>query len=186
MKLHKLAILGLPLALFGCPTDDGEDTDTDLPSETDTDVDTDETDTDTEPPPALEVSVELVDGSPDSMVITITNGDESYNFGYGQTAVQAAGGSGWFGEDCYLGTGSYQLCHPVGMTGATLTYVAAPGDVVEGSTMLLSVDTPASSTPALTYILIGETSGECWVWGDDITYYAAFPGGPCTEYTAPM
>ena len=175
MKLDKLILLGLPLVLFGCPTDD-DDTDTDI-DDTDTDVedtdDTDDTDTD---PPALEFNVELVDGTPDQMIVTVTNGTGAYDFGYAQTAVQ----NGWFGEDCYLGTGSFQLCHEVTDT-LTLSMVATPEEVVEDSTMLLSVDTPASDTPALTYYMSDGTT--CWVWGDDITYY-----GPlnCDEYVAPM
>ncbi|MCB9674019.1 MAG: hypothetical protein H6737_02825 [Alphaproteobacteria bacterium] len=186
MKLHSLALLGLPLVLFGCPT--GDD-DTDLPTDTgDTDTvdtddtDTDETDTDV---PQLTVTVTLTD-NPDTMIIAITNGTEDYSFGYAQTEVIANGGLGWTGEDCHNGQGTTQICHPVGQTGLTLTHVDTIPEVVAGSTMLLSVDSPPESTPENTYILIGDATDACWVWGHDITYYDDFIDGPCTAYTAPM
>jgi hypothetical protein len=185
MKLSKLVLLGLPLVLFGCPNDD-DDTDTDIVDTDDTDVvdtdDTDDTDTD---PPAIEFAVELIDGSPDQLTITITNGVGDYNFGYAQTEVIAAGGDGWTGEDCYLGEPdtTFQFCHPVGNTGATLNNVATIGEIVEGQTMLLSVDTPAEDTPELTYYVETSDGTQCWVWGHDISYYAALN---CEEYMAPM
>ncbi len=174
MKLSKLVLLGLPLVLFGCPSDD-DDTDTDPATETDTDDTDPPTDTDTDLPP-VEFVVELIDGTPDQMVITVVNGTGAYDFGYAQTAVQ----NGWFGEDCYLGTGGFQFCHEVTDT-LTLDNVATPEEVVEDSTMLLSVDTPAEDTPPLTYYVSDGTT--CWVWGDDISYYAPLN---CEEYIAPM
>lgn len=180
MDIKKLMLIGLPIMLLGCPPDDKDDTD-------DTDVEDTgpATDTDTDPPTAdVGFMVELTD-NPDQIVVTITNGTEPYSFGYAQTEVIANGGDGWTGEDCYLGEPgtSFQFCHGVGMTGATLSHVDTPGEVVEGSTTLLSVDTPASATPELTYIITGETSGTCWVWGHDINY---FDGANCEEYIPMM
>jgi hypothetical protein len=82
----------------------------------------------------------------------------------------------WSGEDCYLGCSSYRFCHPAGATGLVLEGVETPGEVVEGVTTLM---TAGNCRPdGLTYFVKEEASGECWVWGHDVGYYAS---RGCTE-----
>ncbi|MCB9673598.1 MAG: hypothetical protein H6737_00695 [Alphaproteobacteria bacterium] len=130
-------------------------------------------------PMVPEAEVELRD-SPDEMVIRVTDPIEPYHFGYAQTAVARLGAVPWNGEDCFRGTDGFQLCHPLDGAETVLTHVDTIVQIVEGETMLLSVDTPADATPAVTYILIGDDSGDCFVWGDDPAHYDLFPDGPCT------
>lgn len=90
-------------------------------------------------------------------------GRTGWSFGIAETM---AGSVGWYGEDCFTGTGSYTLCHPIPGTSIQLDQVASPAAVVEGSTTLLWTNMD------LTYYLEAP-SGACWVWGHDPTYYAA-------------
>ena len=170
MNLKTFALLGLPVVLFGCPPGDSDDSDLPIDTAPPTDTDTD-TDTDTEPPPELGVTVTF---NAATLELEIANGVGEYHWGFGQTAVEAASpGNGWFGEDCYLGTGATTACHPAGTTGVSLAYVTTIAAVVEGSTTLVPND-----TPDMTYILLNADETACWVWGDDTSYYAAHPAGP--------
>lgn len=101
-------------------------------------------------------------------------GRTSWSFGMAETS---AGGAGWYGEDCYLGTGPTALCHGFTGTSLHLDQVSSIGGVVEGSTTLLWTDMD------LTYYL--SDGATCYTWGHDPSYYA--PLG-CTvlpaEYTS--
>lgn len=76
---------------------------------------------------------------------------------------------GWTGEDCFNGSGTMAVCHPVTVFGSTLNEVAdcQPSSVVAGSTTLMD----ASKEPFLTYYLADANT--CFVWGADASYYAA-------------
>ena len=78
--------------------------------------------------------------------------------------------TGWTGEACTVGTGTFQICHDVGIK-HTLNQV---GDCletsVEGGTSTLF---DASLAPVLTYILIDGTTGNCYVSGYDTAYYGS-------------
>ena len=113
--------------------------------------------------------------------VDLTNGDSAgYNFGMAETDC---GGQCWTGEDCFDGyTASdgtvYNYCHPMSATGGYLTTVTTVADIVEGSTTVFSADLTTS------YYLEEVTSGDCWTWGYDTTYYTGYGcadiGGGCT------
>lgn len=116
-----------------------------------------------------------------SLTIDLVHGDPAgYRFGIAETSC--SGGECWTAEDCYLGytlsDGSVlSYCHPLSRAGGQLTTVSLPTDIVEGSTTLLS------SATQNTYYLKESSSGECWVWGQDTSYYGALGcsdmGGGC-------
>jgi hypothetical protein len=131
--------------------DSATDTSSDV-ADTDTDTDTD-ADTDTE----LAISGSW-SGDGKTYTLVITNGSGNYNLGMAETG---AGADGWYGEDCIEGA-----CHPATSTGLTLTHVATIPEVVPGSTTLLSGELDAN----ITYGVIDST-GACWAWGNDVSYY---------------
>jgi len=117
--------------------------------------------------------------SADGATITITGGTAAFEFGMAETGV---GDVGWFGESCIPGAEpwgyddyGYDLCHTLGRSGGTLTSVWALGDLEAGNT-LFNVTIAEAGT--ITYALLDTASDACWVWGDDVQYYAAFG---CTE-----
>lgn len=115
---------------------------------------------------SLLVDVQWSNYTPNSQVdITITDplGNTDWNFGMAET--EAGVGVGWFGEDCYLGTGSWNYCHPITGTTLHLDQVADIADIVEGQTTLFWTGMD------LTYFLEDANTGDCWVWGHDTTYY---------------
>jgi hypothetical protein len=87
---------------------------------------------------------------------------------------------GWFGEDCLHGTASYQECHIVWGLGGFLTSIydevvagtKTVDDVRSGETTLFerSFDDGYRLTYALTI-----DGGDCWVWGQDPSYYLDDP-----------
>ena len=106
----------------------------------------------------------------DLLELRIEEGESGYDFGIAETF---AGDYGWYGEDCYLGTGPTLLCHPAESRGLMLESVhpdvggAGIPDVIEGeSTLFYDIH-----HPYVTYFLRGWDSGECWAFGDDPTYY---------------
>ena len=154
----------------------------------DADTDTD-TDTDTGGPLAFQVTVNWFDdglvpadtdgdGLPDvgcgdtlQVVVNDPMGNTNWSFGMAETGSPV----GWYGEDCFMGYGGFNYCHD--FTGDTLNLAEVTDcsvlSVVEGQTTLFD----AAKDPYLTYIL-GNDQNECWVWGHDVSYYAALP---CTE-----
>ncbi|NOY27320.1 MAG: hypothetical protein GXP62_15740 [Oligoflexia bacterium] len=107
------------------------------------------------------------DGS--GISVDLVNGDSAgYSFGMAETDC---GGDCWTGEDCLygytLGDGSVlSYCHPLSSTGGYLTTVGDSDLIVEGSTTILD---PA--TMYITYYLEEVSSGDCWIWGYDTSYY---------------
>lgn len=166
MKLWTLGLMGLGLVFAGC--DDGTDDKSGETGMDETGMEMHTGDT-SMVMPEMEVVVNLTAGG---VELVITNGGDpaGYTFGMAQTGTE----NGWFGEDCFEGTGSFNLCHPASTTGVTLTEVSAAGDVVEGSTTLFNSDDNAT----LTYVLTAAGSTDCWVWGDDVAYYESFG---CTD-----
>ena len=110
--------------------------------------------------------------------------DGSYYLGLAETGN---GPDGWYGEDCLKGVkNDLDACHPVpaGNTGITLNKVAAPGDVMAGSTTLLS----EALSVGVTYVLIRGAAGdegwhegtveECYTWGRESDYYGGLGCNP--------
>lgn len=181
----------LPEGDGATPTGDPETTD---PQPTDsgdsvepTDAEPPDTGDPTSPLPRFSVLLTDGDATPDAVggfdLDTITAivqnpppGD--WFFGYAQTEVGAV--NGWFEESCEPGS---SFCHPLSEPFVTndvrqsvvvLTRVASIADIVEGSTTLLPVDFPVSTTPDLTFYFGDQAgSGLCAVFGDDPTYYAS-------------
>jgi len=107
--------------------------------------------------------------------VNLVNGDDAgYNFGMAETDC---GGDCWTGEDCFdgyaLGDGTVlSYCHPLSSTGGYLSTVQDVDLIVEGSTTL------HISTINNTYYLEEISTGECWTWGYDSSYYG---GHGCTD-----
>jgi peptidoglycan/xylan/chitin deacetylase (PgdA/CDA1 family) len=88
-------------------------------------------------------------------------GRTGWDFGIAETE---AGTGGWYGEDCWTGTGGWQYCHPMAGNTLHLDQVPTVGDIIEGSTTLLW------SGMNLTYYVAN--GGDCYVWGHDTSYFA--------------
>ncbi|MEN0067601.1 MAG: polysaccharide deacetylase family protein [Myxococcota bacterium] len=95
-----------------------------------------------------------------SVRIADPEGRTDWLFGLAETE---AGAAGWFGEDCFVGTGSVALCHPIPGRRLEL-HQGAFDEVAEGERTLLWSDMN------LTYFL-EDSEGACWVWGHDPSYY---------------
>lgn len=96
-----------------------------------------------------------------------------YWFGVTETGFSEA----WTGEDCvwgyeYDGT-TLAYCHGVSDGSTRLTYGGDPLNLSQGTTVFPD----ASFQASVTYFL-ESTSGGCWVWGNDPSYY---DGLGCTE-----
>jgi len=92
----------------------------------------------------------------------------------GPSEEDPEGDDGWYGEDCYLGTGDTNYCHYFESSPATLSYVDSIGEVTEGSTTLLDgVLAGGAQGDRITYFLqVDNDAGDCYVWGDSPDYYA--------------
>jgi hypothetical protein len=150
-------------ALTACESDADTDSDSDSDSDSDTDSDTD-ADSDAD----RDFTVTWYDNEVQIHVAGPTSG---FDFGMADTGN---GSSGWYGEDCLYGTGSYQMCHSFETHDGTLDsvydeIVSGSGDIsdVRESETTLFDDSLASS---LTYIVIFD-SGFCMVAGDAPWYY---------------
>lgn len=193
MNIKNLAFVGLALTLFGCP--DGGTTDPTEPVDTAPPTPTGDTNVTPVPDPTFDVTLADGDGvddptggnDADTLTLTITNPPAgTWYFGYAQTAIGAT--NGWFEESC---SADADYCHPVPAAAdvngtptstLTLTRVFAIGDIVAGSTMLLPVDFPVSATPDVTFYIGDQTgTGNCMVFGDDVSYYSALG---CTDISA--
>ena len=120
-----------------------------------------------------------------SVSLTITGGDAnaSYEWGLAETGSTCDNGSGdcWTGEDCLDGytTGSgtlYSYCHSLTSNNSiTLDYGASPEGLSEGQNTVFG---NSNFDGSITYFLDDSTSGTCYVWGDDTSYYS---GIGCNE-----
>ncbi len=109
------------------------------------------------------------------VVVGIENGSGGYDFGMAETG---AGDLGWFGESCVLGEEpwgmpdyGYDICHGLGATGGEVVHVSDIDDADDGSTLFTDTIAAAGN---ITYVLFDDSGAQCWVWGDDPTYYAEF------------
>jgi len=124
--------------------------------------DTDTEDTDTTPDPELVVSAMWTD---DGNVPTDTDGDGFPDTGcgdfvtvsiddpLGETAwlfgmVETGSPSGWYGEDCYVGYASYNICHSI-----------APGGVVNEVTSCNFANVGENGESSTGSVLTGRSSG---------------------------
>ena len=150
-------------ALPACGEDESSETTTDADTDTDTDSDTDtdtdaDTDTDTGlPPNVLTVEVVWTANRPQSRLevhIDDPLGNTTWNFGMAETQ---AGSAGWFGEDCFTGSGPYVECYGISGDRLVIDEVESPADVAGGDSTLLW------SGMELTYYL-DDGAGSCWTW----------------------
>jgi hypothetical protein len=170
-----LTIIAAVFALIGCPGDKCDTGDSGTCDSGDADTDTD-TDTDTDSDADADV-VATTTWSAAGLDFAIDNGDQQYSLGMAETGST----NGWYGEDCLEGpgpnSGDWDICHDsVPSTGISLATVTAPADIVANESTLFT-DTIAKAGN-ITYLLYGNTDGECGVWGNDVTYYN---GLGCTE-----
>ena len=166
MIKYSWLVLGL-LALPGCPggkCDSGGDCDSDSAGEG-------EGEGEGEVTPSFSAS-----WSASGVTISIEDGSGSYEIGMAET--DPASPDPWTGEDCLNGytTGSgttYLYCHPASSTGVALSTVTSLDDIVEGETTIFS----SSLSSVITYAATSDSTGECWTWGHDTSYYT---GAGCT------
>ncbi|MFT5679451.1 MAG: hypothetical protein ACI8RZ_000355 [Myxococcota bacterium] len=120
---------------------------------------------------ALAMSVSWSGGG---LTVSITGGSGAYELGIAETGE---GVSGWYGESCIPGDEprgyddyGYEVCHSLSATGGFITSVYPEiGDVGTNLTLFQQ-----DFAPNLTYFL-GETgSADCWVMGEDVSYYSDF------------
>lgn len=113
--------------------------------------------------------------------VTLTGGDSAgYWVGLAETDC---GGQCWTGEDCVYGyvasSGtSYNYCHPASASGVFLSSVGSFDDIIEGSTTI------HSASLNNTYFMEEVSTGTCWTWGYDTSYYGGLGcsdiGGGCS------
>jgi hypothetical protein len=149
----------LPLACGGDTAGDGPDTSDGPPDTGD-----------------AEASIDLT-WAAEGVTIELAGMDTSgFDLGIAETMDRE---NGWFGEDCLWGTAGYQECHVVwGLRG----FLDSIFDEVAGGSMSLD-DVQSGLTTLfeqshdyrLTYALTID-GGDCWVWGQDPSYYLDDPG----------
>ena len=80
----------------------------------------------------------------------------------------------WTGEDCYLGYSSWLYCHTLSTNGGTLYYGGDATSLDSGETVFYNDEFEQHTT----FYLVDDSSGDCWVWGDQVSYYQALS---CSE-----
>ncbi|MEL6346206.1 MAG: hypothetical protein AAFV53_24055 [Myxococcota bacterium] len=105
--------------------------------------------------------------------LTITNGDSagSYFFGMAETGSTCAADPSqcWTGEDCLEGFGKFFYCHPSSTTGVSLSYGGAFDALTEGSQTVFG---DSSFDGSVTYYVEENGSGDCYIGGNDTSYYS--------------
>lgn len=139
------------------------DVDTDADSDSDTDADAD---------PVFDVAWGDL-----GLTFTVDGGSGTYNLGIAETAPNS---DPWTGEDCLhgyaLGSGDVLLyCHEDLRDGDTLAYNGDPIDLDESRETVFPND---QFEARVTYYVDANATGECFVWGNDPSYYA---GLGCTQ-----
>jgi len=115
-----------------------------------------------------------------TLKITITGGSGKYMMG--MTETDATSADPWTGEDCLdgyvLSDGSMLLfCHPLDETGGTFESIYP--DVVDGTRDIFSLDEDtetlfyADFEDSITYGVWSASTGYCWTWGADPSYYTS-------------
>ena len=176
MLKYTLPLLAFGALLTGCPGDSGK-CDTADTAGCDTGAPADDSGGEGGGDPSFSVSWTTAGAN-----FAVTNGDGSYTLGIAETNGSS---DPWTGEDClngYNASGTLFLyCHPLSSTGGSFTSIYA--DVVAGSRTLSSLDENTetlfddSFEEGLTYGVWSDTSGDCWTWGADTSYYT---GEGCT------
>jgi hypothetical protein len=100
----------------------------------------------------------------------------SWELGMAETGP---GEVGWFGETCIVGDEpwgypdyAYDICHPLDASGGDLPSIYPDITLVADDVTLFNED--IGNGGAITYVLFDTASTDCWVFGDDVTYYADF------------
>lgn len=157
--MKRVAFVAFFVALaLACGPDKGQDSDSPIDSEDTGD-------------PIPEVSFAVAwDGA--GVDISIANGSGGYTLGLVETTPGSP--DPWTGEDCLngytLGGGNVLLyCHPMSDSGGYLESVDAVSQIVEGDTTLFNSSFEAN----IGYVLISDSTTECWTLGAQAaTYYA--------------
>ena len=115
----------------------------------------------------------------DGVTVTIENGSGRYDFGMAETGAEEVG---WYGESCVIGEEpqdredyGYDICHGLAATGGEIGHVDDIDDVGDGATLFTD---RIHDRGNITYVLFDDSGADCWVWGDDVSYYDDFG---CTE-----
>jgi len=125
--------------------------------------------------PSGEFGPEDVDVTLSSTGVTLEIRDTEEVFFFGMAPnCDSSSSDCWVAESCVEGQGGYEVCHGVSATGATLTKVETPGEVVSGATTLID----NSFEGQLGYVLMNESA--CYTWGDNKQYYVDALG--CTAW----
>lgn len=111
----------------------------------------------------------------EGLVVEISNGAaRSYELGLSETG---AGSGGWYGETCIPGSEpsgrddyGYDVCHSLGAGGGVIESVYPDVELVDDGSTLFHQGLAGN----LTYFVADPSGADCWVWGDDPGYYAAF------------
>ncbi len=119
-----------------------------------------------------EATVEIdITWSSSGVQVDITGTASSYEFGMAETGV---GVDGWYGESCIPGDEpwgysdyGYDICHTLSSGGGFIDSTSALSDVTDGVTLFSS-----SLAPDITYFV--GAGADCWVLGDDPSYYDDF------------
>lgn len=160
-------MLGLTLFAFGCPGDKGETGGADDSTGGDDSAD---------PCEGQEATFDVAHSS-SGVTLTITCGSGGYEFGMAET--DQASDDPWTGEDCFNGytTGDgtvYDICHVADSTGVVLSG-GTLGDLCDDCGVTIMQNVASSVT---TYYVSSDATGDCWVWGHDVSYYGTLG---CTE-----
>jgi hypothetical protein len=157
IKMNKFW-MALAASLFVVACDGGKDSNPEADADTDADAD-------------FDADVTWGAGSVD---LTQTGGVAGY-FGLAETGCGDPENC-WYGEDCIYGdhTGNYYYCHTTNDSGVSLAYGGAFDAISEGAD---TVFTDSSFDGTVTYYV--EQGDACYVWGNDVSYYA---GLGCTEW----
>jgi hypothetical protein len=159
-----------PCVPFEADADTDADSDSDADSDTDTDSDAD---TDFDPRTDIIVDWDPVDSGGHVSVEVVNSGAAGWYLGLAETA---AGDGGWYGEDC-----ADNLCHTSTQTSATIAYTESVSQVGNARTLFdggndgLGDAFHTNGSDRLTYLLQlsgGPLDGDCYIWGDDPSYYA--------------
>jgi len=114
--------------------------------------------------------------SASGVTISITDGSGTYTLGMAET--DPASSDPWTGEDCLdgytLSDGTVLLyCHPLSSSGGAFSSGGDPNDLDEDNETVFT----SALENVITYAAWSDSSGECWTWGADTSYYT---GEGCT------
>jgi hypothetical protein len=172
--------LALPMFLIGC-TDTSSTGDTSNTTGcTDTGGCTTDTSDTFDAGSDITLDWERVDTNGSVAIDVVNSGATGFYLGMAETA---SGDNGWYGEDC----ADQGDCHHFVATSGSLDYVETINAVTPGSTTLFDGGSDgggdaftSDGADRLTYLFQlegGSMDGQCYIWGDDTSYYS---GEGCT------